>query len=153
MKIQCKERGGPVVREVVRIWEPNELRRLIPSMLKVPSFLQGMSVPEIDSLITARDAAVYRVDDVGVLAVLEIEEGLAAHAHITFWDGRMRGREGLCRTLARCTMRFYSLKALFTAVPCESAAVIAFARRVGFKMLGSANGVTLLQLSYEDVSR
>lgn len=74
----------------------------------------------------------FEVDNVGLIAVLTTDGWTnLAHVHITFWDQRLRGREGLCRSLAEWVTRFTD-KVLFTQIPEDRRALVAFATRVGF---------------------
>lgn len=75
----------------------------------------------------------FQVDDVGLLAVIpSFEWPELLHVHITFWDGRLRGREGLCKSLAAMVSQLTG-KFLFTQIPEDRQALLAFAYRVGFQ--------------------
>lgn len=75
----------------------------------------------------------FQVDDVGMIAVMptRLWDSLL-HVHVTFWDRRLRGREGLCRSLAVWVSRFTG-KQLFTQIPEDRRILIEFAKRSGFE--------------------
>ena len=133
MKItmQCQEKEGPVRRTVsempksLEVWlETVEKLRLVPNFLHKSDF-------ENTKEFLKDENKFFLVDDVGAAAVLPDEKG-SAHVHITFWDGRLRGREALMRELAIQVKDQMKLDTLYTAIPVDSHSVIAFAIRVGF---------------------
>lgn len=128
----CKEKDGLVWR-TVRVAEPsvNWANRVIDKLQTVPNFLQNENPYFI--LLDSRNKF-FEVDNVGIVAVLPLDAWPnLLHVHITFWDRRLRGREGLCRSLADWVTRLCG-KTLFTQIPAENKVLLAFASRVGFQM-------------------
>lgn len=115
-------------------------------LARVPNFLPQDG--SVHSLI-APDSAFFLVDDVGIIGAMGIKRGHSAHVHVTFWDGRLRGREVLCREVAQLIIHVADLSGVFTAIPSERRTVVAFARRVGFDIVGVRKGVTVLWLKGE----
>lgn len=74
------------------------------------------------------DKLYWTVDDVGLLIANK-----AGDCHIFFWDKRLRGREGLCKAMANVVMEIFDRDSVWTSIPDTERAVIAFAKRVGFK--------------------
>ncbi len=143
-QIWCNERDGPVLRTVTMLNRTPALILYLQEQLgAVRNFL-----PEKNPLgfMLEPNTILYLVDDVGVLAAVDIVRGYHAHAHITFWDGRLRGREELTRLIAFRVMDECELNILWTAVPSEARVAVAFARRVGFRKVSDISGVTVLQL-------
>lgn len=74
---------------------------------------------------------VWCIDDVGAVFVIPDSYG-SAEVHIAFWDGRLRGREVICKRLADAfLMRYHTL---YARIPKEGKTVIAFAKRLGFML-------------------
>lgn len=92
------------------------------------------------------DIEVYLVDDVGILVAVNIQQGGTAHGHITFWDKRLRGREGLVYNTAQIIMERNDLHSIWTAVPKSARRVVAFAKRAGFKAYHEDSQVVCLKL-------
>lgn len=133
----CKEKEGAVWRSL-RIM-PRSMDRIlsiVEKLKQVKSFLD----PENPYVVFLdRESLFFEIDEVGLIAVCPWDS-TTQHCHITFWDGRLRGREGLCRTLAEFVVRV-SHKNLVTAIPADRRAVVAFAKRVGFTEVQNNNGV------------
>lgn len=91
---------------------------------------------------------IWRVDDVGILAVLPVGPH-AAHVHITFWDKRLRGREELCRRFGLHVMETYGFDTIWTGMPASARATLAFAKRVGFREQMQVNGRVVLYATRE----
>lgn len=88
------------------------------------------------------DKLYWVVDDVGLMFV-----SMAGDAHVFFWDKRLRGREEMARTMLRVSMTIFSLAEAWTTIPETERAVLAFAKRVGFKDQGTHEG--LVKLTFE----
>jgi len=142
----CQERDGQITRHVA-ILDPRDsvlIEELIERMWKVPTFLPVD--PELARrMFQASNSIFFLVDSVGIVAVQDVSLGLAAHVHVTFWDRKLRGREGLCRKLAQYVMQRFGLVRLFTWVPETMPTVAAFAERVGFERRAWAKGVIALE--------
>lgn len=138
----CFEAGKEVRRAVYIM--PRTVSKILEihsRMQRVPNFL-----PKLNTLGIFLDEnnTFFEIDDVGVIALLPLPEGLGAHCHITFWDKRLRGRESLCRALAEMVVELRK-ESLFTAIPEESRTVLAFARRVGFRDWQAKEGIVTLR--------
>jgi hypothetical protein len=131
-------------RDVVRMEKsPANVLQLCDCLQRVPNFMQGSMMA---GNLLARDVEILLVDNVGVLVAIDIIPGEFAHAHMTFWDGQLRGREALVRTAAEVMMEAYDLQELWTAVPAQSAMVLAFTNRVGFTKVNEYKGNVALRL-------
>lgn len=125
----CKEKNGAVWRTV---WMPKVTipwaTEMVEKTSKVSNFL-----PKDNPFTVLLDNKnkFFQVDNVGLIAVLHMEGYQLLHVHVTFWDGRLRGREGLCRALS-IFVENMTEKFLFTQIPAEYRALIAFAKRVGY---------------------
>lgn len=140
LSLDCPEKGGVVRRTVVDM--PRDLRlwlEVTKLMEQVPNFLSKSYRKNTEIFMDSRNRF-FLIDDVGVAAVL-LEKSLPlAHVHITFWDRRLRGREELCKRLCDYVMFYMELDQLHTAIPQDSTAVLAFAKRIGFRFQSEFNG-------------
>lgn len=134
---ECQEKEGTftrVVRPMPR--DPWLIREAVKKMRKVPNFL-GKENPY--DVLLDESVIPLQVDDVGI--ILLKPQGEKVEVHITFWDGRLRGREELCQKVAERVLKHY--KVLWTAVPKDSRFVRAFAERVGFEATQEKNGAVV----------
>lgn len=141
----CDERDGPIWRSIKPL-DRRDLPRLgviLEKLNSVPNFLLGRPGTLLQPGLT-----VFEIDDVGLVALVPLEPGFA-HVHVTFWDGRLRGRERLCRCLLNMALEF-GYRSIGTAVPSTRSAVIAFAKRIGFQVVGEMDGNTRLLYSPGD---
>lgn len=148
IQVQCHERDGTVLRTATMV--KANLAKLDKIYLKVkdlPNFITAepgaIKYRDLFSLLEP-NVALLEVDDVGVIVVRYHPKEECADVHITFWDRRLRGRESLCRAVADYLMDFLKVRGLFTAIPGDSRATLAFARRVGFRDAAYHNGVVTL---------
>lgn len=138
-EVLCKEKKEVIWRQVSIM--PRTISRImevVDLMRQVSNFLPGDNPY---SVFTDENSTFFQVDNVGLIAVIPIEDML--HCHITFWDRRLRGRERLCRSLAEFVVGT-TKKLLYTAIPEGNRVVLEFARRVGFKEGYRSNGVVFL---------
>lgn len=136
LSIVCREKSGSI-RRYVRVMYQNEARMIYDYLALRPSFVS--SEDEFVDLVK-KGMVCFLVDDVGMFAVVVDKSG-RAHVHMTFWDGRLRGRETLAREVAHFAMETLELDRLWTAIPLTRPAVLAFAERVGFKRFKEQNEV------------
>lgn len=132
MLFSCPEPGGTRVRRVREMNRTHEeVARVLALSKGVPNlFAKQTCFQSIDNLYDP-NKVYFLVDDVGIIAA--VPDGLgAAHVHITFWDRRLRGREALCRGVARWLLQNLNLTVLWTVIPQASRTTLAFARRLGF---------------------
>lgn len=85
------------------------------------------------------DKLYWVVDDVGLLIAT-----MAGDVHVFFWDKRLRGREELAKTMLLVSMSILNLDEAWTTIPETERAVLAFAKRVGFKDEGMQDGAVKL---------
>lgn len=123
----CHERDGPVRRHV------RLMPRSVARIAEIQAHLSTVQnfLPKVNPVGIFLDGAntFFEVDDVGIIAVLPGPQGL--HVHVTFWDKRLRGREGLCRELSRWVSKLTG-KELFTYIPDQARSILMFALRAGF---------------------
>lgn len=145
----CNEKSGNVERHVYKMsltqesvklfWErakkfdtlfTQEIRNDFQAFLSV--FLD-----EHDGVIEGR-GLLWRVDDyVGIFYLTEIEPESDAQVHVTFFDGRIKGRENLAIEMLRYAFKQYNFRRLSAVVPMYAAvASHSFIRRIGFKIEG-----------------
>lgn len=145
LQFVCQEKGGEVLRTV------RPMQRTIPRILdvlekmgRVPSMLDPVNPARIflDPTI-----GILEVDDVGLLVVSDFKaaEG-GAHVHATFWDGRLRGREEMCKSLVTMASEVRR-QMVHTAIHQDRKALLAFCRRVGFRPLRQAQAMVVLQFT------
>lgn len=144
MKVDCNERDGLHEREIRKL--ENDIAiiaDLVDCVKKVPNFLYHSPAREFENyrLFLNDSNQTFLVDDVGVLVAIPCHCG--AEVHITFWDGRLRGREELCRKVADGLLRQF--KWLVTAIPTDRLALIAFAKRVGFVELSRQDDIVVMK--------
>jgi hypothetical protein len=151
MLFSCPEPGGVRIRRVRPMrQDPDELATVLRKVQEVRNLFGEMDCFKAIDNLSDPTKVYLLVDSVGILCVAPDGFG-GAHVHITFWDRRLRGREGLCRGVAREIMSAMNLAHLWTAIPRASRAVLAFAKRVGFKETASHNpAVAVLLLPQED---
>lgn len=73
------------------------------------------------------DKLYWIVDDVGLLFIT-----MGGDSHVFFWDRRLRGREGLVKTMLRVSMEIFDLEEAWTTIPRTGRIILAFAKRLGF---------------------
>lgn len=93
-------------------------------------FVRGYSTAILEHLLS-HAANYWLIGEVGMVSVWPFATS-QAHIHVTFWDKRLRGREQLARDFAGHIMKQQGIAVLWTAVPFERPATIAWAKRVGF---------------------
>lgn len=83
----------------------------------------------------------YSIDDVG-LAWCTLHPGESeVEGHFIFWDGRLRGRQGLVRGLCNEAMEIAGVDKLSISVPRKEKMILAFLFRLGFTMEYEQDGV------------
>lgn len=138
----CQEKEGAIWRSVyvplVTIpWAMDKLDKL----QRVENFLPDGS--EMMFLLDHRNSFI-QIDDVGLIAVIPKEDMPDyRHVHITFWDGRLRGRERMCRAIATFVQGLMKVK-IVTMVPAYRHTLRAFATRAGFEDVGSVDEARVL---------
>lgn len=136
----CVERRGIAVRRVKEV-EPSPLIESYLRLRLPPAPDSPMKDP---SLIYARGSRTFLVDDVGMLhkGVLELDG--YQDVHIAFWDRILVGRERLCRSMAELVASEAGRAGVWTAIPDDARATVAFAKRVGFVEYSKAETIVVL---------
>jgi hypothetical protein len=137
LSVECEEKGKILTRHIRRLENNGQTASYLFHKLKgLPSVFSNQPMETAEKIAQAMkyDTRIFAVDDVGIIVVAQVESDVTAHVHITFWDKRLRGRENLCIEMADLIQRLFQLQFLWTAIPVSSAATVAFAKRVGFKI-------------------
>jgi hypothetical protein len=90
------------------------------------------------------DKLYWTVDDVGLIIANRVGD-----VHIFFWDKRLRGRERMCKAMALVIMEIFDRTFVWTEIPKKERAVLAFAKRVGFKETAETRETVTLHLARE----
>lgn len=126
-EVLCIEKKETIWRQISFLpLTPAKILETVDLMQLVPNFLPKDNPY---SIFLDPENTFFKIDDVGLITVMPIAEHL--HCHITFWDGRLRGRENLCRKLALFVTGL-TKKELITAVPKDRKVLLAFGKRAGF---------------------
>lgn len=143
--IECKEPEGFVTRKVVPFkYSIESLRWLWEKLSKIDALFDDDNPNDIDTFILAmldiRDDGTFSpnglawiVDDVGIIRITDIEAGNKAQVHITFWDGRLKGREPILRYLLAHAMDLFELDHVYAIVPVANRSLLFATERFGFK--------------------
>lgn len=147
-QLECLEKGGSVLRSF-RLADKTTagILELVEKIQRAPNFFSDSGNPYL--WLLDEKTMIYLIDDVGTVVIRPCR-GYDGEAHVTFWDRRMRGREALCRQIGQdfLLQRGLSICSLFTAVPVDRRAVIAFSKRVGFQTVAVANGVEAMEYTF-----
>ena len=139
----CPERRGTRIRRVVEVEASIELEYYLRR--KLPA---NHSPFKDVSTIWSDGVRVFLVDGVGMMMKGPFDyEGLP-DAHIAFWDKVLVGREAMARSMAAKIAEGAGSKGVFTAMPKESRATLAFAKRIGFDIIRETDQVFVLTLLF-----
>lgn len=145
----CTEKNGSIERHVYKMaltqesvklfWEKaRKFDTLFTQEIK-NDFRLFLSVflDENDGVIEGR-GLLWRIDDyVGIFYLTDISPENDAQVHVTFFDGRIKGRENLAIDMLRFAFKVYQFRRLSAVVPMYAAtASHSFIRRIGFKIEG-----------------
>lgn len=126
----CPEPGGMKVRVVTEVAQTPQT--ILPLYRKLATWNKGLG-PEAIGQFYDTTKKFWSVDDVGLLwSTWHGEAGL--EGHFVFWDGRLRGREGLVRSMAAIAMSLAKVKRLWVIVPQDKKMILNFLWRVGFSI-------------------
>jgi len=137
----CQERDGLYIRHVNEVEPSDALRKYLEERLPPAA----SPIKNLDH-IYSKGMRIFLVDDVGVLIKGVIEYDDMVDVHVGFWDKRLRGREAMCRTVAVQLAREESYRGVWTALPHEARATIAFAKRVGFLEIRKTRSVVVMAM-------
>lgn len=147
MLCACREKGGLLLRRVEPMPKSSiDLAWLILMLKGKDSFLRHVGMADAISLLLDKRTYILTVDDVGAVVLSNIHEGVAAEVHVTFWDGRIRGRERMCRKIAEWLFRIHKLDQMFCLIPEGNTTGLRLAQAVGFKETRRENSNVLLIL-------
>lgn len=129
MIVYCREREGGIVRVGRALCKtPDHLQDIVAKMVNVPNMLDGQGW----EYLADPNFVGIEVDNVGLVGMDKLVVGHSGRVHVTFWDGRLRGRELLCKRIAEHWMERFGLGFVYTTIPEQARTVIAFCKRVGF---------------------
>lgn len=163
LEFECIERDGPIVRTVKPARLSVERLRTLWENLKefdvlFNDFVRGDVQAFVDHFIRI-DAAgephsrglIWDVDDVGIFFLNNIRPHDSAQAHFVFWDRIYRGREELCREMARYVFDKYKFRRIYVEWPLYANFSIQFMERIGFVNEGRKRDAILYKGEWFDV--
>lgn len=138
----CCERHGPKWRHVIEV-EPSlaveqYLRSKLPDTSKSP-------IKDVTH-IYSYGSRLFLVDDVGMMLKGTTDYEGMPDVHVGFWDLALRGREDMCRKMALKIAEEGDTRGVWTAIPLESRATLAFAKRAGFVEQSRHHSIAVLTL-------
>lgn len=135
--------GGPddAIRKVTEVPPSKELEQYLSSRLQA-----GKTPLKDVGMIWHNGVRLFQVDTVGMLIQGFVTYNDMIDVHIVFWDRRLRGREPMCRSMAQLVASEGGFAGVWTAIPQDAAATLAFAKRVGFRQERTVNGIAVLTL-------
>jgi hypothetical protein len=147
MLCACQEKGGLTLRRVEPLSKTaKDLAWLVLQLKEADSFLRHVSMADALTLLLDKHTYILTIDSVGAVVLSSINEGYSAEVHVTFWDGRVRGRERMCRKIAEWLFRMYSLAEMHCLIPEGNTTGLRLAKAVGFKDFRHENGNVLMIL-------
>ena len=109
----CQEKEGAVWRSVhIPLVTVSWAMDMIGRLEKVDNFLPRTN--RVGFMLDHKNAFL-QIDEVGLIAIVPAHSDFL-DVHITFWDGRLRGREKLCKTAASFVSSLMR-KQLITVIP------------------------------------
>lgn len=137
----CEERRGARVRRVYEVPTTFELQDYLRARID-PAW---SPVKDLD-LLWSKGVRTFLVDNVGAFFVGPYRRDGMPDGHMVFWDRVLRGREQMARAMARYAASDCGSPGIWTAIPNEAKVVLAFAKRVGFKVEAVGENLTLMTL-------
>lgn len=140
----CRERRGTAYRTVREVTATREV------VWHLMEKLDPLTAPSKDlRLLDDPRIRILLIDDVGVI----IQGPLLSwrgwpDVHIGFWDKILVGREEMCYVVGSILAEDAKVDGLWTAIPKEARATLAFAKRVGFEVTHESAGAYGLELLY-----
>lgn len=140
----CNE---PDVTKVRMVTEVEKIpANILPLYYRIAAW-HGHHGPEIIGQFYDEAKRFYLVDNVGLLwSTNRGDTGL--EGHFVFWDGRLRGREGLVRGMATVAMDLAGKNRLWVIVPREKTMILKFLWRVGFTMEYEYRGLCKVYINH-----
>jgi len=163
VRVECREPNGTFVRTVRFV--PFSVERLHYYYEKLKRFdvlFNDLFRNDFDVFVRAfvgndgektwAKGLLWEVDDVGIVYLTDIKPGYEATAHINFWDRRLKGREELCRELAKHVFLKLKLHRLVAEIPLYSLPTINMVEKVGFKKEGRKRKAARYKQEWWDVN-
>lgn len=144
---RCPERRGLVGRTVTEVEPTLKLEEYL-----VANFGHVVPFGKLERIYDAR-SRVFLVDDVGAMFKGPLEFDGLPEVHIAFWDRVLVGREEMCYDVARIVAEDDGALGVWTAIPKDSRATLAFAKRVGFEVVREATTSFALVCLFHDATR
>jgi hypothetical protein len=117
--VRVAERLVPEPATVIPVWR---------SLVHWNPKLQSQDLKEL----YRQDKIHYRIDNVGLVwATLHPDKDFV-EGHFVFWDGRLRGREGLVAGMARVAMDLADVDRTEITIPNSERMILRFLQRAGF---------------------
>lgn len=164
LTMDCSEPSGLIARSV-RLCELSmaKLRFLHEKLSKFEVLFNDFTKDNPEAFIRAfvnidqygdvhPNGLVWEVDDVGILALTDIVPQNTAKAHFTFWDRRIRGREGLIRAMLKYVFEQLGLHRIVVEIPLYAVAAMAAVERMGFRKEGRMREAVLYRGEWFDVN-
>ena len=145
LSIECKEPDGVHTRQVRPLANDSATAHYLFAKLHgLPSMFSNTPLLSVDKVLEGIDKGLilFLVDQVGILAIRDIQSPLSAEVHMTFWDKRLRGREQLAIEMCNFMHKKADVAILWTAMPSTSKSSLAFAKRIGFRVQNWEIGAT-----------
>lgn len=129
--------------------DPTYVDELEEKIRTVPNFLSKSET--LWSTISQAGSSFFEIKDCGLVGIVNTRAGYYADAHITFWDGKLEGKEEVCRELATLLIEACRLHFLLTYIPERRLNLIGFASDVGFVPIKRSNGVVMMSFFKERI--
>lgn len=139
--IGCPERRGIRIRRVMEVLPSKAIEEFLVHM--IPPAVTPIKDPK---RLYEPGVRVLLVDSVGVIIQGPFRVRGMPDVHVCFWDKILFGREKLCRSIAQRLADQADAPGVFTAIPESSRAILAFAKRVGFDVVDTCEGIVNLVL-------
>lgn len=82
--------------------------------------------------IIAQNSVYFFLEDVGTIYFTDIILPYIAKFHLMFWDGKLRGREEICKAMLGWAFEEFQLVKIWTSIPVFAKVQKKFAERIGF---------------------
>lgn len=145
LEFPCWERRNLVVRKITEVPVNKQLETYLSA--KLASLPRKFWPVQDFSYLYDLAARTFLVDNVGLLLKGPISHDGLPDVHVCFWDKILRGRESLCWYVASQVAKEAQSPGVWTAIPRDARTVLAFARRVGFRVTSVNEDLDLVGLS------
>lgn len=164
LSVECDEKGGKVVRNVyfTRL-TPENIRKFYTKQLKYPTLFEKEVREDFNKFMNIflgfgdngeliGKGLLWHVDDfIGVFYITEITSDNEAQVHFTFFDGRIHGRNVLCKEMIRYVFERYNFNRLTAIIPTfVNETTHRFVQHIGFKREGCKRKASYYNGRYYD---